>query len=375
MTLVQVVADETAVHMSCDFRLTDYLSGRKADRDAHKLITVQSLRISALIGVTGLGDLDGKPVGKWIAEVVAALGHDAAVEDLLRTLRLQAEPALGRISDASMRRHTFVVGSMVGTQAMVSLVSNFEAFESGRVVREVQAASTLRVTSLKPKKPIVVLAGAWDAVRSNEQEELELTVRSAAPDSRVQETLSRINAAASKRTHTVSAGCHAASLHATGKGSATPFLTSEHSAGFMPPETEVMFQNLGLRLKPKIGPDGKPMPIRMVGSTFARGGGTEEYFREQFKLQPESAELWNNYGSLLASRRRPVDAMTAFEKAITLDPAYGTAVANLAKLKWLHDADNERSRQLYDQAIRMAEPSAPSWILSDLTQQLSTKKG
>jgi hypothetical protein len=110
----------------CDFRLTDFVSGRKADRDAHKLITVQTLRISALVGITGLGDLDGKPVGQWVAEVVAELGQEASVDVLLEMLRRHAEPALAKVVNPVVRRHTFVVGSIAGTQEMVSLVSNFE---------------------------------------------------------------------------------------------------------------------------------------------------------------------------------------------------------------------------------------------------------
>lgn len=365
MTLVQVVADETAVHMSCDFRLTDLASGRKADRDAHKLITVQTLRTSALVGITGLGDLDGKPVGQWVAEVVGELGQEASVDVLLDMLRRHAEPALAKVVDPVVRRHTFVVGSIAGTQAMVSLISNFETLDDGRTFRQAQASSAVRVTSIKPKKPIVVLAGSWDAVHATEQQKLELLVRSKAPDGRMQEALAASNEVASRRTVTVSAGCHAASIHATGSGSAQPFLTTEHPNGYTLPEAEVMFRKLGLKLNPRIGEDRKPMPIRMMGSTFGRAGGDEQYFREQFKLQPDSAELWNNYGSLLSSRRRPAEAAAAFEKAISLDPAYVTAVANLAKVKWLSVKDLERAKNLYVQALRLTEPSVPTWILSD----------
>ena len=365
MTLVQIVADETAVHMSCDFRLTDVASGRKADRDAHKLITVQTLRISALVGITGLGDLDGKPVGQWVAELIGELDQEASVDVLLETLRRHAEPALAKVMDPVVRRHTFVVGSIAGTQARVSLVSNFEQLEDGRIVRQGQASSAVSVTSVKPKKPMVVLAGAWTAVHETELQKLEILVRSKAPDGRVQEALAASNELASKRTVTVSAGCHAASIHATGRGSAQPFLTTEHPAGYVVPEVEAMFRKVGLQLTPQTGEDGNPMPIRMKGSTFARAGGDEQYFREQFKLQADSAELWNNYGSLLTSRRRAAEAAAAFEKAIALDPAYVTAVANLAKVKWLSEKDVERARELYVQALRLTEPSVPTWILSD----------
>jgi len=51
MTLVQVLADETSVHMACDFRLTDPDTRQPVTNDAHKLVTVTTLSVSALIEV------------------------------------------------------------------------------------------------------------------------------------------------------------------------------------------------------------------------------------------------------------------------------------------------------------------------------------
>lgn len=41
MTLVQVLANESSVHMSCDFRLTDPYTKQVIQNDAHKLVQVR----------------------------------------------------------------------------------------------------------------------------------------------------------------------------------------------------------------------------------------------------------------------------------------------------------------------------------------------
>jgi hypothetical protein len=42
VTLVQVLANETSLHMACDFCLTDYDTGKVVRNDAFKLVTVTS---------------------------------------------------------------------------------------------------------------------------------------------------------------------------------------------------------------------------------------------------------------------------------------------------------------------------------------------
>jgi Tfp pilus assembly protein PilF len=95
------------------------------------------------------------------------------------------------------------------------------------------------------------------------------------------------------------------------------------------------------------------------------GGGSPEYFREQLKLQPGNAEVWNNYGAYLVGKGKLDKAMEAFEHATELDKAHAIPIANLAKQQWLHKADVSEADRLYTEAVRVAEPSVPAWILSD----------
>lgn len=133
MTLVQALADEKSVHMACDFRLTDPFTRQVKSNLAHKLVTVQTPQLSALIGVTGIAFLHGKPVGDWIAETAAEVEENWSVDDLLDSLR-HAEAALARLQGAQDRRLTFMIGAIVGSQALVALVSNFEKFVDGRII-------------------------------------------------------------------------------------------------------------------------------------------------------------------------------------------------------------------------------------------------
>jgi Tfp pilus assembly protein PilF len=364
MTLVQVLADETSAHMSCDFRLTDPYTGRVTQRDAHKLVTVSKLSISALIGITGVAFLDGRPVGQWIAEAMAGLEENASITDIYGGLR-QAGTALSKIADRRVRRTTFVVTSMVGTQSMVTLVSNFEVFMNGRINRATLADADMTVSSIKPKAASFFATGEVDKITSAERDALRLSLRAGVSDSQIHEELRQVNEAVSRRANdTVSIGCYTASLHATGTGSTQPFLTDEQPGSFIPPETAELWNRLGLRFDPQIGADGRPVPMKLIQSGSVTIGSSPEYFREQLKLQPDNADLWNNYGNFLKGRRQPEKAIEAYQKAIDLNPSHAIALSNLAAMQW-EEGNIAEAEQLYARAVAASEPSVPAVILSN----------
>ena len=277
----------------------------------------------------------------------------------------KAETPLSRITDAERRRHTFVVGAMVGTQARVSLVSNFEFFDDGQIQRMPTADTKLTVTSIRPKSAQLFATGAGDGITASEREQLEMMLRSNAADDSIQERLSQVNAEVSRRTTTVSAGCYVASLHATGYGSSRPFLTDDQEGDFIPPEIEDLFRRMGVSLEREIGPDGKPSPLVVTGSTSVMAGGPPESLWEQVKLQPGSAEVWNRYGVSLERNRKFDDAMNAFERARELNPSYVPAITNVARQHWLRTGNLSVADRLYAEAVRASEPSVPTWVLSD----------
>jgi Tfp pilus assembly protein PilF len=365
VTLVQVLADENSLHMACDFCLSDYRTKRVVRNDAFKLITIARPSVSAYIGVTGNGFLEGKLIGQWIAQAVGWLDGPGSIDDVVEALASKAETPLSRIADAVQRRHTFVVGAMIGTQTRVSLVSNFEFFVEGQIRRNPTADTQLTVTSIKPKSAQLFATGAGAAITASERGQLETMLRSNAAEEGIQERLSQVNAEVSRRTITVSAGCYVASLHATGHGSSRPFLTDDQKGDFIPPEVEELFRRMGVGLQRAIGPDGKPAPLIVSGSTSAMGGGSPEYFREQLKLQPRDAQLRDRHGFYLVSKGKLDEAMNEFELAKTLDPSYAPAIAHLAQQYWLHRRDTAEAERLYAEAVDAAGPSVSAWILSD----------
>jgi len=365
MTLVQVLVDETALHMSCDFRLTDVRTGEVMDDHAHKLVALRrSLDFSGVVGVTGLAHLGALPTSRWIA-ILAETGSASETHDqFLNRLAAEASRALPDVLAPALRRLTFVVGAIIGSQTAVSLVSNFERFVDGRIERSDVAMPSFTSTSIKPKGPQVFVTGAADALTDSDRDRMILSLRTGASDATIQVLMSQTNENTSRQRSTVSAGCHVCSLHITGRGSAQAFLTEAQQGDFIPPESQLMFEKLGIRLNPKIGADGRPMPIRMVSSASTTMGSTQKYFDEQLKLEPSNSELWNNYGVFLSGNRKPRDAISAFEKAIALDRGNVTAIANLADHRWRELGDTAGSNGLYAEAVRLSEPGVPAWIVS-----------
>ncbi len=270
-----------------------------------------------------------------------------------------------RITNRVHRRHSFVVGAIIGSQAAVGLVSNYESFTKGQIQRQPSADDILTISQVKPKSATLFVTGESGAVLPHERQKLELTLRSGASAARIQDLLHEVNVAVSLRVTTVSAGCFVASIDAAGTSSSQPFLTAEQRGDFIPPDTAKLLKDLGLRLNPAIGPDGRPKPIRLVQEVSSKIEMSERYFREQFKLRPDNSELWNNYGSFLISRRKTTAAIAAFRKSLGLQPNNTTAMANLAKNLWLGGGDISEADHLYSNALAIMEPSVPSWILSD----------
>jgi Flp pilus assembly protein TadD len=367
MTLVQVLTSELQVHMSCDFRLTYPITQSVADSSAHKLVHVARPRFSAFVGVTGLGYLEAKLIGRWIAETVDALAMDASHDQLLDALR-GAEKSLLLVRDRRWRRHTFVIGAMVGSQAVVSFVSNFQHLDQGRTHTDPIADDRLEISSARSKRPRLILAGATDAVSPTDIQRLEGLLRSQQPDPAVQEELQRVNAAASRRTPTISEGCNTASLHATGHGSSRPFLTPDQPGEFIPPDVQLMMEKMGLRINPKIRPDGTAEPIRVIGTSMLSAHPSPGYFREQLKLRPEDPELWNNYGAGLSGTRKTDAAITAYERALELNPTYPTALGNMARSLWLDRGDIKGAHIHFERAMHSPDGSPASAVLSDYAE-------
>ncbi|BAL86014.1 hypothetical protein AMIS_7940 [Actinoplanes missouriensis 431] len=383
MTLVQVLADELSVHMSCDFRLTNPYTRQTVDDSAHKLVSIQGAGWQGLVGVTGVSVIDAMPVGEWMARTVGGFRSDLTFQEALSRL-ITAETSIAKILDPRAKWHTFVVGAVIGSQSTIAFVSNYQSVNDIPGSPLPSAPSDhFSVSIAKPKKARLFLAGAVHSVSKLEQEGLEAALRSGLPEAKIKERLRDVNIAASRRnaiqeqakyrygSGTVSEGCYVASIDATGRGTSRPFLTDQQKGDFITPEMAQILGQAGLSIRPAIDTDGRHKPVRLIQSASGSYNPSANYFREQFKLQPANSELWNNYGAWLNSKGMTPQAKEAFRRAIELDPRNTTALANLAKRFWFDDGDWLAAKEMYETALRASEPDVPSWILSDFADLLS----
>ncbi len=130
MTLNLLVATPDQIHMCCDFRLTNRFTGKLEDDKTQKLTSFSGVGCSALVAVSGVGELDGRNIGQWVASKLGELSFDASLDDLLATLKT-AEVSLASIP-SGFRQHTFTVGAIVNGRTVVALVSNFQSLSSGK---------------------------------------------------------------------------------------------------------------------------------------------------------------------------------------------------------------------------------------------------
>lgn len=364
MTLVQVLANEKSVYMACDFKITFGEKHKNCHEFAHKLVRAGGFRFSAEVGFSGVAILGGRPVGDGLAEAAADLDQRAVIEDFLDQLK-RAESPLGKLPPGTDRRLTFAVGAMVGTQSIVALVSNFEKLINGRIARLAVAEATMTVTKMKPKGEIFLATGDTGRMKSEDYSGLILSLRSGADDERIYEQMKKLNEEMSARTTTIGKGCYVASLNATGYGASVPFIADDQQGDFIPPDTALMMKRLGLKFNRELDPSGQPASIRAVKGTSVIIRNTPEFHREQLKLRPESAEVWNNYAVFLLSRQRWVDAIHAFEKAISLDPGQVAALSNLARQVWIHLRDFPRADALFSRAVAAGGESPDPVTMSD----------
>ncbi len=340
--------------MTCDFRLT-YLDppDRQPDDNTHKLITVARSDFEAIIGVTGWAFLGRTPIGKWVAEKTSDLAFDATLNDLLDVLH-SASVSLSRVQNRykQHRRLTLVVGAIQGSQSVVCMLSNFENLR-GRFLADGEEPGHELVSDItRPSSVQLFTAGSGAAfVHEDEKKRLEYLLRSGlSTPERIQEAMAGLNEQVAGRTTDVSQGCYAASQFATGFGQTRPFLV-EQVGNFNPPAFHELFKRMGIVLNPKIRPDGTPEPIQMTSSSSFSYNPSPAWFREQFKLRPHDAELWNNFGTFKQGRGLVDEAIEAYEKALELDSKYYNAARNLANLLWSARGERTRALELFEVAL------------------------
>lgn len=307
------------------------------------------------------------PTGEWIARKVYENPTPPPLAAIIESLQ-DAQSALNKISDRKLRRHTFVVSSMIGNRPSIALVSNFERFVKGRIQRLDNALDELIVTTIRPRGPQIHITGASDAVSISEKSTLVSLIKRRSPEDEIQHAIAEVNVAASERSTTVSSGCTIGSIHSNGQGTIRPMVTEAQSGDFLPPDSLESLKAHGLQIVPAVNALGERAPLRLVGVTMARSITSPGQIRQQLKRDPKNAELWNNYGAQLAREGKFDEAISAYEKAIELSPNFVTPIANLAQQLWINKKNLEAAEARYSEAIAKTAPDVPSWISSSFAQ-------
>jgi hypothetical protein len=190
MTLNLLVATPDQIHMCCDFRLTNRVTGKPDDDKTQKLTSFSATGWSALVAVSGVGQLDGQNIGLWVASKLGELSSTASLDDLLGALKT-AEAGLASVP-VDFRHHTFTVGAVVRGRAVVALVSNFQSLSNSKSLKIPKP--TLTISRQHPTRVRVYAAGSGSsAVQSEDLIDLEGMVKAGASQEQIQEKLKAVN--------------------------------------------------------------------------------------------------------------------------------------------------------------------------------------
>ena len=226
MTLNITVLTRSIIYQSADFRLTDSVSHRRITDRSAKCVTLTFPSWLGLVTYCGLGKWEGRDLSSWIAEWLSGR-TEISMADAAAGLAAEGTALLERVyreTRARTRmRHTFTLAGFEGSEARVSVVSNFESCVSQAAAAV--AADHLTVTSRKlsnRRKALVIVTGCKGAVPMSDRRVLaQVAARSPGDSGRIRRRMQAVNAAAEGRPESggmVSRDCVVVSFRADGSG-------------------------------------------------------------------------------------------------------------------------------------------------------------
>lgn len=266
VTLTISFLTQSTVYQSADFRLTGP-SGQLMDERGHKSVHLTRFGWSALVSYAGVARTANVDVATWLGDLVVDIPPNAPFSELIDRLR-GADSWLSTIR-LSSRAHTFSVVAFDQGTPTLTLVTNIDNLVGQRLSA---ASARLSVQTARPRLPKVFIAGVPNPFPRQERRLLERMAD--LPPDRVSSSLAAMNRRASQALsgNYVSPSCLVSYLEANGRGVSMPFGTAGESQDFLPPDIAAMMQKQGLRLVPKAGPDGKPLPLKLVQMASQRRG-------------------------------------------------------------------------------------------------------
>ncbi len=236
MTLNISLLSRYVMAQSSDLRLTNPQTGALVEDISPKQVEITYFTWRAVIGYSGVAELEGHRTHKWLADLLAhPMGEkEPQLADIVELIRQEASKALAKVR-RDYCRHTFVILAFVGRKPIAYMISNYQRFDArDKDIKDI-IASELFVTRYQPGRAVVRLAGVGSAVMRTDKRLLRSLLRNGRGDNVIGDTLASVNRKAWERLGPrgpVSEGCITHVLRAEGTGG---YVTrAEIQEGFLP---------------------------------------------------------------------------------------------------------------------------------------------
>ena len=368
MTLTISIVTPRTIYQCADFRLLHWGSNQLFDFDTQKVVLASARDWTATICFAGVGRTPTVDVSTWLAERIATLDDDGTFDTLLAELAA-ANVWLGPLP-ADRRRHSFSVGAFVQGKPTFALVSNFEALDGSR---RNTASSGLTIERRSVVKPFLFLSGQTDAVLPFERKQLVRVAQKRKEVREVYDLMGRVNRLAANRSRLVSPNCFMTHVNLTGKAGgqlygdqgATRHAVSVFTGG---PSGQLYGDQGATRHAVSVFTGDPSLTNHLEKAGFSggtlkqvvhvRSAETRQEHELRIREEPHNPVYLSNFGAFLIDREGDAPAAErAYRRALEIDPAYASAMGNLANLLWKTGRLNEAA-VLYRRSIDL-KPRSP----------------
>jgi len=342
MTLNITVVTERRIYQCVDYRLTDTATGRPYDDAANQKIMIAVGKMwLATVCFNGVGRTGSLETSEWLSDVCSTVTFEDPFDSLLERLRT-ADQWLSRVP-AKHRRHSFIVGTFLGWQPVIALVSNYERFDRPPAATP---ASALSIHRLEPSRSQTFVSGQPNEVRRPRRRFLA-SLAETQPD-RVPVALASVNREVASQNDLVSPSCFTSCISRTGEAAGRPHDMTVPARLHQVALPGVRRRDAGGLLSQKL----KGGAVRQFA--MACVWASDEFHAIQLADKGGSADTHSNFGAYLQDKKGDLEgAERAYRKALAIDPTHANALTNLADLRAARGEIAE-AEELYRTALHNA---------------------
>ena len=240
MTLNITYAVPSGVYQSSDYRLTFSQLRRTWTTDTtYKHLSVSLLgppSWNAILTYTGVGQFRDTDVMKWLCERLDRLPNNqkTSPDDYIEFICAEASTYVQLRLDP---RLTFIVGERLNSQISLTIISNFQEFDSfGRITTLAHFSNRLKISRSRPQGHLL-LTGDICHISTAERRDIERKLRSLAGKTEntnaIFEIFQEFNIRAAQSKASISPDCSCHLLLADGSGAS---IGSPRAPAYLPPE-------------------------------------------------------------------------------------------------------------------------------------------